>query len=188
MNDDDLASTIKVRMRVHLGWLPVGGPAGMADADGPPWRLLLQNSLELSELADATSDLDAATAQQCETGRVVAAVLEAPQSLEDNARRILLADVSYDSTHRRVHPRCKPGQVPGHLAVRRLTVIPIRRGRSGRIALRSLSHPRCATGRHPRKFQAAMLSGSSRNQTSGRTAPGQPDCPRRREGAPRCAP
>ena len=40
-----------MRMRVALGRLAVGRPAGVADADGAVQRLLVQPGLEIAELA-----------------------------------------------------------------------------------------------------------------------------------------
>ena len=84
---------------VGLAGLAMRGPAGVADArsaaDGAPGDQLF----ELDELALGPAKLDQAVGERRETSRIVAAVFEAPQPVEDVRRRLIRARDTDDSAH-----------------------------------------------------------------------------------------
>jgi len=88
VDDDQRAVAIGVRMGVLFGRPAVGRPARVANAERARQRPLAEDAfehLEPSEHRDA--------------GGVVAAILEPLQPFDDDADRILVPDISDDSTH-----------------------------------------------------------------------------------------
>lgn len=89
-----------MRMAVDARWRAVGGPAGVCDAGVGVkdfceiWLLLLDQLLELGDLANLLEGKDfvALVAVDCETGRVVAAVFEAGQAIDEGVEDILKVD------------------------------------------------------------------------------------------------
>ena len=84
---------------VGLAGLAVRGPARVPDADGAGDRALGDQAFELDELALGTAELDQAVGERRQTRRIVAAVFEAPQPVEDVRRRLIRARDTYDSAH-----------------------------------------------------------------------------------------
>ncbi len=99
VDDDERALAVGVRVRVLLGRPAVGGPARVADArralDGP----LAQDAFERLEPPGGAPDLQPPALQDGDAGRVVAAVLEAPEPLDDDRGRALVTDVADDPAH-----------------------------------------------------------------------------------------
>src|SRR5579883_2269134 len=78
-----------------------GGPAGVADAVSAVEGLGANDLLEVAELAFGAADLQAlAIAGNRDTGGIVAAVLQAPQPVNDDRDDLLLAHVTDDATHK----------------------------------------------------------------------------------------
>ena len=88
-----------VRVGIGFAGRAMGGPAGVADAncaaDGAPG----DQTFELDELALGAAKLDQAVGERRETRRIVAAVFEAPQPVEDVWRRLIRAGDTDDSAH-----------------------------------------------------------------------------------------
>ena len=81
----------------------MGGPAGMADAQGTVERLGLEQSGEaLIDLAFAFAELELIVREGADAGAVIAAILEAAQTFKDDRTGWLFADVTYDAAHGRV--------------------------------------------------------------------------------------
>ena len=76
----------RVRMGVALGRPAVGGPAGVADADGAGDRRLAEAGLEVDELALGAAALDPAVDQGGDAGGVIAAIFQALQRLDQAGR------------------------------------------------------------------------------------------------------
>ena len=103
VHDGDAALGVGVRMSVHLVRLTVGGPPGVADADGGPGAVA-DPVPEVLDPAGRLGDLQPVPVDDGQAGRVVAAVLQAPQTLEQHRHRVPAADVSHDSAHCRAPP------------------------------------------------------------------------------------
>ncbi len=89
-----------VRMRVAHRGNAVRRPARMRDADVARDRRLLDSLLQHFDLADrAQPGQRAARIDDRKARRIVAAIFEAPQSLEQDRNDITLGDDTYDSTH-----------------------------------------------------------------------------------------
>ena len=98
VHDRDAALGVGVRMGVHLVRLTVGGPPGVADADGGPGAVA-DPVPEVLDPARRLGDLEPVPVDDGQAGRVVAAVLQAPQPLEQHRHRVPAADVPHDSAH-----------------------------------------------------------------------------------------
>ena len=87
-------------MGVNIVGLAVGGPAGVADAQVagqicPVMGQILQHL----QAALGLFHLQPCGAEHRHTGGVIAPVFQALQAVQQNGSRLLLANISYDSTH-----------------------------------------------------------------------------------------
>src|SRR5215212_7968261 len=89
-------------MGVHLVRAAVGRPAGVADADRAGQRRLRELDLEVAELALGAPALEpTAVLERRDAGRIIAAVFEPLQRVDDLQRDGRLAQYSDDPTHAR---------------------------------------------------------------------------------------
>ena len=88
-----------VGMRVDLVGHAMRRPARVTDPDEPVQGLGGDELLQIDELALGATALDMAVDQRRDTGRIVATIFEALQSLEEQRRRILLPDDTDDAAH-----------------------------------------------------------------------------------------
>ena len=88
-----------MRVRILLRGSSVGGPPRVSEAVVSGKRGADQRLLETCELAGAAPHLDAAIAHHGHASRVVPAILEAAQSLDENRNDLLGADVADDTAH-----------------------------------------------------------------------------------------
>ena len=105
VHDGQLAAGVGVRMRVGLGRLAVRGPAGVADAERAVQRMLAQRAFELLDAPDALDDLQALAVEHGDAAGVIAAILQAAQSLQQQRLRLLVPQIRDDSTHSSFIPR-----------------------------------------------------------------------------------
>ena len=91
--------SVAMRMGVALGRLAVGRPARVADADGAGQRLDAEPRLEIHQLAFGAAALDVAVVQGGDAGRVVAAIFQPLQRLDQQGRDGRFADDSDDAAH-----------------------------------------------------------------------------------------
>ena len=100
VDDDDLAGAVAMRVGVFFGGTAVGGPAGVADAIGAVERLQADDLFQVAQLAFGAAHLQAlAVAGHRDAGRVVAAIFQAPQAVDDDRHNPLLANVSNNAAH-----------------------------------------------------------------------------------------
>src|SRR5207248_522089 len=99
VDDDDLAAAILVRMRVLFRRTAVSCPSRMAEAVNAVERFGFNRLFEISQLARAAPPLDAAVAHHSDAGRVVTAVFETAQPIEQDGHHLLIADVADDAAH-----------------------------------------------------------------------------------------
>ncbi len=101
VDDDDPTRRVAVRVGVLLRRPAVRRPAGVADARPAGKRPALDPGREVPELPLAPGDAEEAVrAEDGDARRVVAAVLEAPQAVDQDRRRLPRSDVSDDPAHR----------------------------------------------------------------------------------------
>ena len=110
MDDDDAAGAVAVRMGVLFSGTAVRGPARVADAEGAIERILAQNLFKVRQLScrAAQIELVAAGVADGDASRVVAAIFEAPQPLDDDWDDFLWSDVADDAAHASI--LCEPRQ------------------------------------------------------------------------------
>ncbi len=90
-----------VRVRVAFRRHAVGGPAGVRNPETAFDRIRLQQLAQHGDLADRTDTAQAAIGlTHGNTGRVVAAILKALQTFDQNGHNIALSDGADDAAHR----------------------------------------------------------------------------------------
>src|SRR5262249_54020374 len=108
---------VPVRVGVLFRRAAVGGPARVTDAVVAGDRVVVDGIFERRELAGASSQLDISVVHDRHAGRVIAAIFEAPQSVDQNRDDLFGADIADDPAHivsffsRPPHPpmsRCRP--------------------------------------------------------------------------------
>src|ERR1700733_14207772 len=86
-------------MGIVRGRNTVRGPAGVGNADVAADRSRIERLLQDSYLADGAQAGDPATLEHGYAGRIVAAILQAPQPFHENGNRVALRNHTDDSTH-----------------------------------------------------------------------------------------
>jgi len=98
-----LAGAIGVGMGVDVVRAAVGGPAGVGDARVAGRRATVELLGEVAELAGLFLHEDVTgIGQQRDARRVIAAVLQAAQPVQQDGRRVTRADVTDDAAHERL--------------------------------------------------------------------------------------
>src|SRR5215471_21275590 len=100
MNDDNTSGAVTVRVGVLFGGAAMGGPSGVSDPVGAVERLQPDNLFQVPELAFSTADLQAfsVTADR-NPRRIVAPILELPESLNDYRDDSFLAYIADNPAH-----------------------------------------------------------------------------------------
>jgi len=88
-----------VRMGVLLGRSAVGGPARVPDSHQPVRALDGQQFLQCGELAPAAHQPRALAIGHRDAGRVITAILQSAQPVDENGSGFTLSDVTNDSAH-----------------------------------------------------------------------------------------
>src|ERR1035437_3819657 len=100
VHDHDLAGAVAVGMRVFFGRPSVRGPARMPNAIGAVERLQANGFFQVAQLALGTAQLQPfPVAGHCDSRRIIAAVLQPSQSLDDDRNHTLLTYVADNATH-----------------------------------------------------------------------------------------
>ena len=100
VDDDESAAAVAVGVGVFFGGAAVGGPAGVADAEGAVERGVGDDGFEVAELAGGAAEGEAFGASGYgDAGGVVAAVFEAAQAFNDDGDDGLGTNVTDNSTH-----------------------------------------------------------------------------------------
>src|SRR5579862_5216721 len=100
VHDDDLARAIAMRMGILFRGTAVGGPAGVADAVGAVERLQADDLFQIAQLAFGATYLQAvAVAGHGDSGRIIAAILEPPQPVDDDRHNPLLPYIANNAAH-----------------------------------------------------------------------------------------
>src|SRR5262249_22096618 len=87
------------RVGVLLRHRAVGGPARVPDPARPSGRPLAQLRHQVGQLADAATQLEAPPIVDRDSGRVITAILQAPQPADNHLGRLTRADISDDAAH-----------------------------------------------------------------------------------------
>ncbi len=100
VDNGELVIIAHVGMGIDIRGLPMGGPAGMADAGGawkgrPSLRLVVQ----IFDHSDGFDHLNAILSQYRHAGGIVSSIFQLLQPVQQNGGRILAAGKSDNSTH-----------------------------------------------------------------------------------------
>src|SRR3989442_660049 len=102
VHERDGAAAVRVRMRVGGVGHAVRRPAGVRERGGALRELGAELPLQHGDLPGRAKDLEfPAAVDDGEAGRVIAAILEALETLEDDRGRWSLPGVPYDAAHNR---------------------------------------------------------------------------------------
>src|SRR5688572_20700273 len=100
MDDDDLARLVAVRVGVFLGGTPVRRPARVPYAVIAVERVETDRLLEISELTLGTAQRQMTIViDHGNTRRVISAILELSQTVDDQRHDLFVSNVSDDSAH-----------------------------------------------------------------------------------------
>ena len=99
VHDGDLV-TRRVGMRIVLARRAVRRPAGVRDPHRRAQTVLVEHRLQPLDLSQAPKPLEPAAAHDGQPRRIVAAILQAPQTLHENGDHVTLGYRAYDSAHR----------------------------------------------------------------------------------------
>ena len=100
VHDDDLSRAVAMRMSVFFGGTSVRGPTSVANAVAAVERLEADGFFQIAQLAFGAAELQLVpVAGHGNSSRVVTAVLEPPQSLDDDRNHFLLTDIANNATH-----------------------------------------------------------------------------------------
>jgi hypothetical protein len=98
-NDHDAAGAVAMGMGVLLGRPAVRRPSRMPDPVFPLERIAGDHFLEARQLPGAPAQLDLAVAHDRHARRVIPAILEPPQPVDQDRQDVLVADISDDAAH-----------------------------------------------------------------------------------------
>ncbi len=98
MHQGNFAGLTDMGMGVYIIGLPMGGPAGMPDADGSFNPAFIHPVLQIADFAFSFLNFKLPV-NQGNARRIISSVLQPVQAFYDNIARLFLSDVSYYSTH-----------------------------------------------------------------------------------------
>ena len=100
MHNHDFPAAVAMRMGILFGGAAMGGPAGVSDTVSAIERLEADDFFEIAQLAFGAPNLQAlAVAGDRDSSRVVAAILQPPQALDDDRDHFFLPHVSDNAAH-----------------------------------------------------------------------------------------
>ena len=104
MDHDDAAGAVTMRVGIFLRGSAVGSPPRMTDTEGAFKRLVTQHFFQVGELSGGSTNFEFGTgrATDGDARRIVTAIFEAPESLDDDRDYLLVADVSNDAAHKAI--------------------------------------------------------------------------------------
>ena len=98
-HDRDTPGAVGVRVGVLLVGPAVRGPARVPEAGGGRGAVVARGLEQLVQVADGAHHVDAVRLDERDPRGVVAAVLQAPEAVEDDGLAGSTADVAYDAAH-----------------------------------------------------------------------------------------
>src|ERR1041385_6632457 len=100
VNDDDASRAVAMWMRVLFSGTAVCGPARVANAVRAVERTQANDLFEVAQFSFGATDFEVVFfVDDRDTGRVVAAILEFTQPIDDERHHLLVSDVANNSTH-----------------------------------------------------------------------------------------
>ena len=93
-------TAVRMGMRIDIGWLPVGGPAGVTDADVAGRRTGRDKTVfEIGKPSLSFFYRNVSVFEHSNTGRVIAPILQLLQPVKENIGCLTRAVVTYNSAH-----------------------------------------------------------------------------------------
>ncbi len=99
VDDDDLAGAVQVRVGILFRGPSVRRPARVPHAIKALERLRVDRLLEVHELARAPATFDLPVSDDRHAGRIVAAIFEAAESINQDGNDFFRAEITDDSAH-----------------------------------------------------------------------------------------
>ena len=99
VHDDEVTRAVRMRMRIAVRRTAMRRPARMADTDRALRHIFLDLVAQCRKAADALLDADVIAVINGDAGRIVAAVLELREALEQEVRCLLVTDITNNTTH-----------------------------------------------------------------------------------------
>jgi len=99
VNHRHLTSAVGLRVGVGFGRRTMGCPPRMTDADRAVQRFLIRPLFQVAELTGGTENPDFVWPHDRDSGRIVAAVLEAAKTIKEDRHDFVRADVTDDAAH-----------------------------------------------------------------------------------------
>ena len=101
VDDNNLAGAVAMRVSILLSRATVGSPAGVADAVGAVERIETDHLFQVAQLALGAAHLQAVTiAGDGDSSRVVAAVFQPAQAIDDDGNDLFLTYIANNAAHR----------------------------------------------------------------------------------------
>src|SRR5690606_22534874 len=105
----------RVRMRVGGGRRAMRRPARVRDAGEARQRLVAQLAPQIGELALGAAPLDRTAVDRRDARRIISAIFEPLERVEQPVRHRMAADDTHDSAHGRSPKACKARECPAAL-------------------------------------------------------------------------
>src|SRR3982751_3778562 len=100
VHDHDAAGAVAVRVSIFFCWSAVRRPAGVANTVGAVQRLEANDLFQVAKFALRPANLQAFTvATDRDPGRIVAAILQSPETIKNDGNDPLLANIPNNSAH-----------------------------------------------------------------------------------------
>jgi len=100
VNQDNIPGAANVRVSVAGGRFAMGCPAGMPYADGTLQRLCIHQGGKFAQFTGFTPNLNTPRFNHGNARRIITTIFQPAQTVEDNWRGVLPADVANNTTHR----------------------------------------------------------------------------------------
>ena len=97
--DDEMIMAVAMRMGIPIRWLSVRRPAGMPDADVSGERMRLQCGFQICQTTFFLFDRDRTFVIDGDASRIIAAIFEASQPIDQKTGRFAAAHITYNTTH-----------------------------------------------------------------------------------------
>jgi len=104
VDDDDAPGAVAMGVGIFFRGAAVRGPAGVPDAEGALDGVLEKNLFEIAQLAGSAPDFERGSgrAANSDASRIVSAVFEPPQPLNDDGNYFLGTNIANNSAHKAI--------------------------------------------------------------------------------------
>ena len=101
VHHDDAARAVAMWVGVLFSWAAMGGPARVADTEGPLQRIFAQNLFKVGKLSGRAAEFERGAGRVADRDacRVVSAIFEPPQPFNNDGDDLLRANITNNSAH-----------------------------------------------------------------------------------------